>query len=171
MKFKNAKPAYSPEWSISPGLTPYESALSQMEKHVCSIQKADESERIWLLEHEPVFTKGTSGDEREALNIGDIPLITTTRGGRVTYHGPGQRVGYVMLDLNQRTRDVREYVATLEAWLIDTLAHFCVEAFRREGRVGLWVQNPNGEEAKIAANGVRVQKLVTSHGFYLNVYT
>lgn len=169
LKFKNATPNHSSSWHISPGLVPYEAALSQMADHVSAIQKATENERVWLLEHEPVFTKGTSGDEREALDIGDIPLITTTRGGRITYHGPGQRVGYVMLDLNQRTRDIRAYVATLEAWLIEVLRVFSIHAFTREGRIGLWVMHPRGEEAKIAAIGVRVQKWVTSHGFALNV--
>lgn len=169
MKFKNATDTYSPSWHISPEFIPYETALKQMAVHVSAIQNKTGTERIWLLEHEPVFTMGTSGDEREAHDIGDIPLISTARGGRITYHGPGQRVGYMMLDLNQRACDIRAYVATLEAWLIETLAHFCVEAFRSEGRVGLWVRHPNGAEAKIAAIGVRVQKWVTSHGFALNV--
>lgn len=169
MKLNHHFACSSPVWETSGEYIPYCTALKVMQDHVLSLQKAEEGERVWLLEHTPVFTKGTSGDAEEALEIGDIPLITTSRGGRITYHGPGQRVAYLMLNLNQRTRDLRAYVNALESWLIETLACFSVEAFRREGRVGLWVHHPLKGESKIAAIGVRVQKWVTSHGIALNV--
>ncbi|MGN6669958.1 MAG: lipoyl(octanoyl) transferase LipB [Candidatus Nucleicultricaceae bacterium] len=158
------------EWVESTGFVPYEHAMEEMSFHVDAIQRGIQPERIWLLEHDHVFTKGTSGDDREALDIGDVPLITTHRGGRITYHGPGQRVGYLMLDLRTREKDVRLYVQTVEAWLIETLRHFSLDAFTRPDRIGLWVNTPNGGEAKIAAIGIRLQKWVSSHGFALNVH-
>ncbi len=157
----------APAWIINTSPVPYPEALEVMESRVTAIQQGSEPELVWLLEHDPVYTLGTSAHTSDVLN-NSLPTYATGRGGKVTYHGPGQRVGYVMLDLNQRVRDLRAYVHALEAWLILTLAQFGLKAERRQGRVGLWV-NHGGDERKIAAIGVRVQKWVTSHGFALNV--
>lgn len=166
---QNLEQSSSLEWVKSAHLIPYESAMEEMALYVDAIQQNAVNERIWLLEHEHVFTKGTSGEDREALNVGDVPLMTTRRGGRITYHGPGQRVGYMMLDLRTREKDVRLYVQTVEAWLIETLRYFSLDAFTSPGRIGIWVRTQTGEEAKIASIGIRLQKWVSSHGFALNV--
>jgi len=166
---QNLEQSSSLEWVKSAHLIPYESAMEEMALYVDAIQQNAVNERIWLLEHEHVFTKGTSGEDHEALNVGDVPLMTTRRGGRITYHGPGQRVGYMMLDLRTREKDVRLYVQTVEAWLIETLRYFSLDAFTSPGRIGIWVRTQTGEEAKIASIGIRLQKWVSSHGFALNV--
>ncbi|MFN7709588.1 MAG: lipoyl(octanoyl) transferase LipB [Holosporales bacterium] len=158
-----------PEWRLSSSSDPvdYAEALQAMEVRVQGIQNASASELVWLLEHPPLYTLGTSANATDVLDSA-LPTYTTGRGGKVTYHGPGQRVAYLMLDLNQRSKDLRAYVHALEAWLILTLRHFDIKAERRLGRIGLWV-TAAGEERKIAAIGVRVQKWVTSHGIALNV--
>ena len=157
-----------PEWTISPGLTAYDAALADMEARAAGIHAGGAGERIWLLEHPPLYTAGTSADPAELLNP-QFPVYDAGRGGRYTYHGPGQRVGYVQLDLTRRGRDVRAYVSALEGWVIDALALLGVEARRAEGRIGIWTDDAEGREAKIGAIGVRVKRWVTMHGFSLNV--
>ena len=157
-----------PEWTISPDLTAYDAALVDMEARAAAIYAGDADERIWLLEHPPLYTAGTSADPAELLDP-RFPVYDAGRGGRYTYHGPGQRVGYVQLDLTRRGRDVRAYVSALEGWVIDALALLGVEARRAEGRIGIWTDAPDGREAKIGAIGVRVKRWVTMHGFSLNV--
>jgi lipoyl(octanoyl) transferase len=158
----------TPEWMKSPGLTDYAAALADMEARAVSIHTGEEGERIWLLEHPPLYTAGTSADPAELLDP-RFPVFDAGRGGRYTYHGPGQRVGYVQLDLTKRGRDVRAYVSALEGWVIDALALLGVKARRAEGRIGIWTDDENGREAKIGAIGVRVKRWVTLHGFSLNV--
>lgn len=161
-----------PEWQVSAGLAGYETALAGMEARVEAIARGDMSELVWLLEHPALITAGTSAGEGELLVSDRFPVFKTGRGGRYTYHGPGQRVGYVMLDLKARGGDVRKFVHDLEEWLIRTLAAFGVTAGRREGRIGVWVARPDkgeGFEDKIAALGIRVRKGVTFHGVSLNV--
>ncbi len=162
-----------PEWIISDGRTPYDAALAAMEAHVGAIRAGTGRERVWLVEHEPTYTAGTSA-RPEDLHDARFPVFHAGRGGQWTYHGPGQRTGYVMLDLNQAhgnvpARDVRAYVQGLEEWLIRALDRFNIRAERRAGRVGLWVPNRAGGEDKIAAIGVRVTRWVTWHGVALNV--
>lgn len=172
-------PAAAPEWVISPGLTPYPEALAAMEAHVAAMQAGAAGERIWLLEHPPLYTAGTSAKGADLLNPA-FPVFEAGRGGQYTYHGPGQRIAYVMLNLNQRERDLRAYVHGLEEWLIRALARLDVVALRREGRVGLWVERGDGlasssgaigqsYDDKIAAIGVRVRRWITLHGISLNV--
>ena len=156
------------EWRVSPGLTPYPDALSQMEARAAAIRAGTAGELVWLLEHPPLYTAGTSADPAELFNPQGFPVFAAGRGGRYTYHGPGQRVGYVLLDLDQRGRDVRAFVHGLEGWLIATLAAMGVAARREPGRIGIWVDGPNGE-AKIGALGVRVRRWVTMHGFAVNL--
>ncbi|MFL6794205.1 MAG: lipoyl(octanoyl) transferase LipB [Sphingomicrobium sp.] len=156
------------EWRVSAGLTPYESALGLMEARAAAIRAGEADELVWLLEHPPLFTAGTSAAQEELLNPMHFPVHEAGRGGRYTYHGPGQRVGYLMLDLDQRGRDIRRFVHALEGWLIAALADLGVEARREPGRIGLWVGH-GGDEAKIAAIGVRVKRWVTLHGFSVNV--
>lgn len=158
----------SPEWTISTGLTDYAAALADMEARAAAIQAGTGGERIWLLEHPPLYTAGTSADPAELLDP-RFPVFDAGRGGRYTYHGPGQRVGYVQLDLTRRGRDVRAYVSALEGWVIDALALLGVSARRAEGRIGIWTDDEHGREAKIGAIGVRVKRWVTLHGFSLNV--
>ncbi|MDK2761076.1 MAG: lipoyl(octanoyl) transferase LipB [Sphingopyxis sp.] len=157
-----------PEWIISPGLTDYGAALADMEARAAAIHMGTASERIHLLEHPPLYTAGTSADPTELLDP-RFPVFDAGRGGRYTYHGPGQRVGYIQLDLSRRGRDVRAYVAAVEGWVIDALALLGVEGRRAEGRIGIWTDAPDGSEAKIGAIGVRVKKWVTMHGFSLNI--
>ena len=157
-----------PDWTISPGLTDYDTALADMEARAAAIHAGAAGERIWLIEHPPLYTAGTSADPAELLNP-QFPVYDAGRGGRYTYHGPGQRVGYVQLDLTRRGRDVRAYVAALEGWVIDALALLGVEARRANGRIGIWTDDAEGREAKIGAIGVRVKRWVTMHGFSLNV--
>ena len=158
----------SPEWRVSPGLTAYQDSLLAMEARATAIAGGGAAELIWLLEHPPLYTAGTSADPAELLDP-RFPVYDAGRGGRYTYHGPGQRVGYVQLDLSRRGRDVRAYVSALEGWVIDTLALLGVESRRAEGRIGIWTDDPHGREAKIGAIGVRVKRWVTLHGFSLNV--
>lgn len=157
------------EWRVSPGLTDYAHALAEMEARAAAIREGTAPELIWLLEHPPVITGGTSADETELVEPGRFPVHRAGRGGRYTYHGPGQRVGYVLLDLDARGRDVRCFVSSLEDWLIAALEELGVAARKAPGRIGIWVDDPAGREAKIGAIGVRVRRWVTLHGFALNV--
>ena len=157
-----------PEWRVEPGLTDYTSALEAMEARVEAIRTGAARELIWLVEHPPVYTAGTSAVPDDLVEPERFPVFKTGRGGRHTYHGPGQRVGYVTLDLSARGRDVRCFVDALEDWLIAALARFGVDAYKAEGRVGVWTRTP-GAEAKIGAIGVRVRRWVSFHGFALNV--
>lgn len=156
------------EWLTSDGPVPYAEALTFMAGRAAAIRAGTARECIWLLEHPPLFTAGTSADPAELINPLGLPVHDAGRGGRYTYHGPGQRVGYLMLDLDQRGRDVRRLVHALEGWIIATLAELGVAAHRAPGRIGIWVgQGP--AEAKIAALGLRVKRWVTLHGFSINV--
>jgi lipoyl(octanoyl) transferase len=156
------------EWRTSPGLVHYPDALTLMERRVEAIQAGTEPELIWLLEHPPLYTAGTSADPAELFNPQGFPVYDAGRGGRYTYHGPGQRVGYLMLDLGRRGRDVRRFVHVLEGWVIDALAELGVAAYRVPERIGIWVDQ-GGTQAKIGAIGVRVRRWVTMHGFSVNV--
>jgi lipoyl(octanoyl) transferase len=158
----------APEWRIEPGLIPYEPAVATMEARVGAIRAGTAPELVWLLEHPPLYTAGTSTRPGDLLDA-RFPVYASGRGGQLTYHGPGQRVGYVMLDLKRRGADIRRYVRDLEEWLIRALRPFGVRGERREGRVGIWVVGGTGDEAKIAAIGVRVRHWVTFHGVALNV--
>jgi lipoyl(octanoyl) transferase len=156
------------EWRVSDQLVPYEEALAFMEQRALAIREGTDRECIWLLEHPPLFTSGTSADPAELFNPLGFPVFEAGRGGRYTYHGPGQRVGYVMLDLEKRGKDIRRFVHSLEQWVIDSLAHFGVNAHRAQGRIGIWVGD-GPDEAKIGALGVRIKRWVTLHGFAINV--
>jgi lipoyl(octanoyl) transferase len=156
------------EWTITPGLTPWPDAFAAMEARAAAIAEGTAAEQVWLLEHPPLYTAGTSAAPDELLDA-RFPVYKAGRGGRYTYHGPGQRVGYVMLDLGKRGRDVRCYVHALEGLVIAALATLGVESWRAEGRIGIWTRDPNGQEAKIGAIGVRVRRWVTFHGFAVNV--
>jgi lipoyl(octanoyl) transferase len=156
------------EWQHTEGLVDYPEAVAFMERRVAEIADHRVRELVWLLEHPPIYTAGTSADPSDLLDA-RFPVFQTGRGGQFTYHGPGQRVAYVMLDLRRRKADVRGFVRNLEDWLIRTLAHFGVTGERREGRVGIWVVRPDGDEDKIAAIGVRVRRWITYHGIALNV--
>jgi lipoyl(octanoyl) transferase len=157
------------EWRVSPGLTDYAEAFAAMEARAAAIRAGSEPELVWLLEHPPVITGGTSAAAGELLQPGRFPVHSAGRGGRYTYHGPGQRVGYVLLDLAARGRDVRCFVSGLEGWLVAALAELGVSARTAPGRIGIWVDDRDGREAKIGAIGVRVRRWVTLHGFSLNV--
>src|SRR6478736_1021246 len=156
------------EWKVSADPVAYEDALAFMERRAAAIREGTASECIWLLEHPPLFTAGTSADPAELINPLDFPVYEAGRGGRYTYHGPGQRVGYVMIDLEKRGKDIRCFVHSLEGWMIDTLADLGVAAHRADGRIGIWV-GEGPAEAKIGALGVRIKRWVTLHGFALNV--
>jgi lipoyl(octanoyl) transferase len=164
------------EWVTAPGLVGYERAVTEMEARAEQIAAGEAAERVWLVEHPPLYTAGTSAKSADLLDA-RFPVFKTGRGGQYTYHGPGQRVAYVMLDLKRRRPDLRAYVASLEAWLIDALATFGVEGETRQDRVGVWTGRPDkprglkGEPAedKIAAIGVRVRRWATFHGVALNV--
>jgi len=159
------------EWRISAAPVPYPEAVAEMESRAAEIAEHKAAELVWLLEHPPLYTSGTSGKEGDLLDP-RFPLFTTGRGGQLTYHGPGQRVAYVMLDLKRRRPDVRAYVAGLEEWIIRTLDAFNVRGERREDRVGVWVRRPEkgaGYEDKIAAIGVRLRRWVSFHGIAVNV--
>ena len=158
----------APEWRTSPGLVPYADALAAMEHRAAAVAAGEARELIWLLEHPPVYTAGTSAAPAELVDP-RFPVVTAGRGGRYTYHGPGQRVGYLVLDLAARGRDVRAYVHALEGWVIAALAQLGVVAFRAPGRIGIWTHDAAGREAKVGAIGVRVRRWVTMHGFALNV--
>lgn len=158
-----------PEWRVADGPVGYEAAVSAMEARVEAIRSGQAGELVWLLEHPPVYTAGTSADPAELLHPGAIPVYRTGRGGRHTYHGPGQRVAYVLLDLRTRGQDLRRYVHGLEEWAILALARLGVESGRRAGRIGIWVDRGGGREDKIAALGVRVRGWVTYHGLAINL--
>jgi lipoyl(octanoyl) transferase len=146
----------------------YREALDEMTRRNDAIAAGEASELIWLLEHMPVYTAGTSAADSELLDP-RFEVVRAGRGGRYTYHGPGQRIAYVLIDLGKRARDVRGYVHALEGWVIDTLGDFGVEAFRSEGRIGIWTQDTDGREAKIGAIGVRIRRWVTMHGLAVNI--
>ena len=165
------------EWIISDGLTGYADAVAQMEDWVDAIARGEGPERVWLVEHPPLYTAGSSATPEDLTDPDRFPVHQTRRGGQYTYHGPGQRVAYVMLDLNRREKDVRKYVQDLETWVISTLAEFGVTGEIRDGRVGVWVARPekaplpdgSSREDKVAAIGVRIRKWVTFHGLSINV--
>lgn len=158
------------EWKVSEYPVAYRDALQEMERRVALVKQGDKDELVWLLEHPPLFTAGTSAKPQDLLQgaKGSLPVYETGRGGQYTYHGPGQRIAYMVLNLQQRQPDLRAYVKALEKMIIETLSVFSIDGFIREGRVGVWVNTPMGE-AKIAALGVRVQQWVTSHGVAINV--
>src|SRR5215475_11046325 len=159
------------EWRISDSAVPYLEAVAAMEARAADIADGKAGEMVWLLEHPPLYTSGTSGKDADLLDP-RFPLFTSGRGGQLTYHGPGQRVAYAMLDLKRRRPDVRAYVAALEEWIIRTLAAFNVRGERREERVGVWVRRPDkgpDHEDKIAAIGVRLRRWVSLHGIAINV--
>jgi lipoyl(octanoyl) transferase len=156
------------EWRVSESPVPYATALAFMEQRAAAIRGGTARECVWLLEHPPLFTAGTSADPDELTNPMGLPVFEAGRGGRYTYHGPGQRVGYVLLDLEKRGKDIRCFVHSLEGWMIDALGQFGVNARRAEGRIGIWV-GEGSDEAKIGALGVRVKRWVTLHGFAINV--
>lgn len=161
----------SVEWRVSKSLVAYEDALASMERRAEEIARGAASEEIWLVEHPPLYTAGTSSNPSDLISS-EFPVYETGRGGQYTYHGPGQRVAYAMLDLTKRRQDLRAYVSALEAWIIETLSEFSITGERREDRVGVWVKRPDkgaGYEDKIAAIGIRVRKWVSFHGISLNV--
>ena len=166
----------APEWVIAPGLTPYAEAVAAMEAHVAAMSEGRAGEKIWLVEHPPLYTAGTSARDADLLEA-RFPVHATGRGGQYTYHGPGQRVIYTMLDLNKRGRDVRAFVQSLESWVIDTLAEFGVKGEMRCGRVGVWVSRPDKapladgttHEDKVAAIGIKLRRWVSFHGISINV--
>ncbi len=157
-----------PEWRVSLALVPYDEALAVQQARADAIRSGLAAELIWLLEHPPVYTAGTSADPAEVLDP-RFAVVETGRGGRHTYHGPGQAVTYVLLDLNRRGQDVRRFVHGLEGWVIATLATFGVESWAVPDRVGIWTRDIDGAEAKIGAIGVRVKRWVTMHGFAVNL--
>jgi len=160
------------EWVIRDDLVGYAEAVTEMETQVAQIANGNAPERVWLVEHPPIYTAGTSADSADLIDPDRFPVLATGRGGQYTYHGPGQRVAYVMLDLKRRAPDLRRYVAALEAWIINTLSNYQIKGERRDDRVGVWVRRPDkGEdvEDKIAAIGIRVRKWVSYHGISINV--
>jgi lipoyl(octanoyl) transferase len=165
------------EWVVSDPLVPYPEAVAAMEARAAAIAAGGAPEQVWLLEHPPLYTAGTSARDSDLISPDRFPVFKTGRGGEFTYHGPGQRVAYLLLDLNRRGPDLRRYVASLEAWIIATLARFNVVGERREDRIGVWVRRPKKSplpdgrpaEDKIAAIGIRVRRWVTFHGISLNV--
>jgi len=157
------------EWLIADRPVDYPEAVAFMERRAADVRGGNAPETVWLLEHPPLYTAGTSARAEDLLDADRFPVYRTGRGGQYTYHGPGQRVAYVMLDLQRRGGDVRGYVRDLESWLIATLARFNVRGVRREGRVGIWVERGGDREDKIGAIGVRVRRWVSYHGISLNV--
>ena len=165
------------QWEISDGEVGYNTALEKMDNHVQKMISGEADEKIWLLEHPALYTAGTSADKKDLIKPNLFPVFETKRGGQYTYHGPGQRIVYVMLDLNNRGKDIKKFVNNLEAWIIHTLAEFNVIGQSRSGRVGIWVERPDKpknvdgflQEEKIAAIGVRLKKWVTLHGLSINV--
>jgi len=164
----SAAPSGAPEWRISRDLVPYPGAIATMEHRVAEIRAGSAPEQVWLLEHPALYTAGTSARPEDLLVPDALPVYRTGRGGQITYHGPGQRIGYVMLDLRARGGDLRRFIHDLEEWIIRTLAHFDVRGERREERIGIWVAGDGAREEKIAAIGVRVRHGVTFHGIGLN---
>jgi lipoyl(octanoyl) transferase len=169
MGFEMVTQASRIEWRIDRNPVDYRPAVEAMEARIAAIRGGSAPELVWLLEHPALYTAGTSARAEDLLDAQLLPVHRTGRGGRYTYHGPGQRIAYVMLDLDRRDRDVRCHVHRLEEWMIRTLARFSVKGERRDGRVGIWVVRPGGAEEKIAAIGVRVRRWVTYHGVALNV--
>lgn len=163
-----APPTAPVEWRIATGPVDYPAALADMEARAAAIHAGEAGERVWLLEHPPLYTAGTSADPVELIDP-RFPVHAAGRGGRYTYHGPGQRIGYLNLDLARRGKDVRNFVHHLEGWMIDALADLGIAARRAEGRIGIWTDDAQGREAKIGALGVRVRRWVTLHGFSINV--
>ena len=165
------------QWEISDGEVGYNTALEKMDNHVQKMISGEGGEKIWLLEHPPLYTAGTSANKKDLIEPNLFPVFETKRGGQYTYHGPGQRIVYVMLDLNKRGKDIKKFVNNLEVWIIHTLAEFNVIGQSRSGRVGIWVERPDKpknvdgllEEEKIAAIGIRLKKWVTLHGLSINV--
>ena len=157
------------EWQVSDRLVAYDDAVATMEARVAAIRAGDAPELVWLLEHPPLYTAGTSAKPEDLLEGNRFPVHQTGRGGQFTYHGPGQRVCYVMLDLQKRTPDIRRFIRSLEHWVILALAAFNVKGVRRNDRVGIWVDRGAGREDKIAAIGVRIRRWVTFHGVAINV--
>ena len=161
------------EWIISSGLVEYPDALKAMDERVDSIQKGNAKELVWLLEHPPLYSAGTSAKPKDLLTPNRFPVFKTGRGGQYTYHGPGQRVAYIMLDLNRRRRDIRAFVSSLETWIINTLSKFNIRGERRSDRIGIWVRrtdlNNYEREDKIGAIGIRIKRWVTLHGISINV--
>lgn len=165
------------EWKLSENLVLYEDAVSFMESRVDGIIKGTEKELVWLLEHPPIYTSGTSAKSKDLLNSHNLPVYDSKRGGQYTFHGPGQRVVYVMLDLNKHGRDVRKFVKKLENWIIHVLSNFNLNGFTRADRIGVWVDGPGTSpggihktnEYKIAAIGIRLRKWVSFHGISINV--
>jgi lipoyl(octanoyl) transferase len=165
------------EWRVEPGLQPYEQAVAFMEARAAAIRDGSAGEMVWLVEHPPLYTAGTSANAADLIEPDRFPVFATGRGGEYTYHGPGQRVAYVMLDLKRRKEDVRAFVAALEEWIIATLAAFNVKGERRDDRVGVWVVRPDRPalpdgspaEDKIAAIGIRLRRWVSFHGIAINV--
>lgn len=160
------------EWHVSDGLVPYQTALLVMDARVAAIANGRARELVWLLEHPSLYTAGTSAKPQDLISRDRFPVHVAGRGGKFTYHGPGQRIAYVMLDARRRSGDVRAFVGSLETWIIDTLATFGVQGETRQGRVGVWVRRPeqgHGCEDKIAAIGIRLRRWISLHGFSLNV--
>lgn len=165
------------EWRIQPGLTDYDTALTTMEARAAAIRNEGARELVWLVEHPPLYTAGSSADPKDLLDAGRFPVHDAGRGGEYTYHGPGQRVAYLMLDLKRRKEDVRAFVAALESWIIASLARFNLKGERREDRVGVWVVRPDRPplpdgspaEDKVAAIGIRLRRWVSLHGIAVNV--
>ncbi|MDE1896116.1 MAG: lipoyl(octanoyl) transferase LipB [Rhodospirillales bacterium] len=163
-----------PDWEISEGLTGYDFAITRMQNRAAAIREGNAAELVWLVQHPPLYTEGTSAKPEDLQDATRFPTFKAGRGGQWTYHGPGQRVAYVLLDLTQPhgsvpARDVRCFVAGLERWAIETLQEFGIKGEIREGRVGIWVARPGGHEEKIGAIGVRVSRWVTWHGLALNI--
>jgi lipoyl(octanoyl) transferase len=157
------------EWQISPDLTDYDAAVADQETRAAAIADGLALERVWLLEHPPLYTAGTSAQRQDLVDPNRFPVFQSSRGGQYTYHGPGQRIAYVQIDLRKREKDIRKFVCSLENWIIAALAGFGVKGERRLGRVGVWVIRADGSEAKIAALGVRVRRWVTMHGVSINL--
>ncbi len=157
------------EWRISDESVDYRTAVAEMEARVAAIRAAEAAELVWLLEHPPLYTAGTSARDEDLVDPHRFPVHRTGRGGQFTYHGPGQRVAYVLLDLKARGADVRAYVTALEDWIIAALDSFALKGERRRGRVGIWIDKGGGTEEKIAAIGVRIRRWVSYHGISLNV--
>ena len=165
------------QWEITEEKVDYETALAKMDNHVEKMIQGEAGEKIWLLEHPPLYTAGTSADRKDLVEPNRFPVFETKRGGQYTYHGPGQRVAYVMLDLNKRGKDVKKFVKNLETWIALTLSEFNIIGQSRDGRVGIWVERPDKplnnygavQEQKIAAIGVRLKKWITLHGLSINL--
>ncbi|MCH2550030.1 MAG: lipoyl(octanoyl) transferase LipB [Alphaproteobacteria bacterium] len=166
---KQSKKTFSVEWKKTPGLIPYDEAVYKMEERVNSIKNSTSPGLVWFVEHPSIYTAGTSSKNQDFLGTIHLPIYKTGRGGQYTYHGPGQRIVYVMINLNEYGRDVRAYVNNLQKWIISTLSTFGVYAEQKKNRVGVWINQPDGREDKIAAVGVRVRHWITYHGISINV--